>query len=109
MMAQEDLHHGALRAAIQAFPVGQRDIAYTAIREFLVRHPAVAFADRERFVVDGGLVAAAGSAASRSLSSTIKTRSNWPIVHPFMERFPAAPYSPPANIAPTGRQRRQTG
>lgn len=64
IIAQEDLHHSALRAAIQAFSVGQRDSAYTAIREFLVRHPAVAFADRERFVVDGGLVAAARMVAS---------------------------------------------
>ena len=64
MAAQEDIHHTALRATVQAFPGRQRDRVYTAIREFIVRHPAVAYADRERFVVEGGLVAAARAIAS---------------------------------------------
>jgi len=64
MMAQEDLHHEGLRGAVHAFPARQRDSAYSAIREFLVRNPAVAYADRERFVVERGLIAAARMIAS---------------------------------------------
>ena len=62
--AQEEMHHEALRAAVLAFPARQRDGGYTAIREFVVRNPAVAYADRERFVVSRGLVAAARTVAS---------------------------------------------
>ncbi len=59
LTAQEDLAHEALRAAVQAFPQRQRDATYALIREFVVRNPACEHADRERFVVDRGLVAAA--------------------------------------------------
>lgn len=63
-MAQEEINHDTLRAAVRAFSARQRDGAYTAIREFLVRNPAVAYADREQFVVESGLVAAARAIAS---------------------------------------------
>ena len=62
--AQEELHHDALRAAVLALPARQRDGGYTAIREFVVRNPAVAYSDRERFTVNGGMVAAARTIAS---------------------------------------------
>jgi REase associating with pPIWI_RE/pPIWI_RE three-gene island domain Y len=64
LAVQEDIHHTMLRATVQAFPIRQRERSYTSIREFIVRHPAVAYADRERFVVEGGLVAAARTIAS---------------------------------------------
>ena len=59
LTAQEDLAHESLRAAVQAFPQRQRDSTYAAIREFVVRNPACQYADRERFIVGKGLVAAA--------------------------------------------------
>ena len=67
-LVQEELHHSALRAAVQGFSARQRDMAYTTIREFLIRNPAVAFADRERFVVERGLIPAA-----RTISSFYRT------------------------------------
>lgn len=62
--AQEDIHHEALRAALMTFPARRRDDVYSLIREFVVRNPAVAYAERERFVLDNGLTAAARAIAS---------------------------------------------
>ncbi len=64
LAAQEDIHHDALRAAVQAFPQRSRDATYAAIREFVVRRPVCAYAERERFVVENGLVAAARAISS---------------------------------------------
>lgn len=64
LAAQEDLAHEALRAAAQSFPQRRRDAIYALIREFVVRHPACPYAERERFVVDNGLVAAARAISS---------------------------------------------
>lgn len=73
MLAQEEFHHTALRSAVQAFPVNQRNKIYTAIRQFVVRHPAVAYAEREGFIVHEGLIAAARTVASfyRPLPSVV--------------------------------------
>ncbi len=64
LAAQEDVHFDALRAAVHAFPQRRRDATYAAIREFVVRHPACAYVERERFVVSNGLMAAARTIAS---------------------------------------------
>ena len=64
LSAQEELAHEGLRSAVQAFPQRQRDATYAAIREFVVRNPACPYAERERFVVGRGLVAAARMVAS---------------------------------------------
>ncbi len=64
LSAQEDIAHEALRAAVGAFPLRRRDATYTLIREFIVRHPACPYAEREQFVVGNGLVAAARAIAS---------------------------------------------
>lgn len=62
--AQEEIHHEALRAAVNTFPVRQRDVTYAAIREFVVRNPAASYADREAFVMENGLIPAARTIAS---------------------------------------------
>lgn len=56
--AVEDLHHEALRAAVNAYPASRRHSAYAAIREFVVRNPAVSFEALNRFIVDGHVHAA---------------------------------------------------
>lgn len=48
--AAEDLHHDQLRAAVLSFPASRRHETYTAIREFVVRHPAVPLPELHRFI-----------------------------------------------------------
>jgi hypothetical protein len=54
----EDVHHEQLRASVQAYPVARRHGAYTAIREFVVRHPVVPLDSLHRFITDGHVHAA---------------------------------------------------
>jgi hypothetical protein len=57
--ALEEIHHESLRGALQGYSSKERNHAYSAIREFVVRNPAV---DKERlhgFVAEGGHAAAA--------------------------------------------------
>jgi hypothetical protein len=57
--ALEEIHHEHLRMAVKDYPPKERSKAYEAIREFVVRNPAVREEDLHRFVVDGGHAAAA--------------------------------------------------
>lgn len=57
--AQEELHHEHVRLALKDYPPRQRAEAYTAIRGFVVRHPAVHEEDIHRFIVEGGHAASA--------------------------------------------------
>lgn len=57
--AQEELHHERLRSALRTYPAARRNKAYTALREFVVRNPAVRFDLLNRFVAEGGHHAAA--------------------------------------------------
>ncbi|TWA74045.1 hypothetical protein FBZ82_10158 [Azospirillum brasilense] len=57
--ALEEFHHEALRMALKEYPARERARAYTGIREFVVRNPAVREEDLHRFVVEGGHAAAA--------------------------------------------------
>lgn len=56
--ASEDIHHEQLRAAVQSYPASQRNAAYTAIREFVVRNPLVSLDALHRFIADGHVHAA---------------------------------------------------
>lgn len=62
--AAEDIHHEQLRSAILSYPAAQRHIAYTAIREFIVRHPAAALDVLNRFIIEGGHARAARALGS---------------------------------------------
>lgn len=57
--ALEEIHHEALRMALKDYPARERNRAYTGIREFVVRNPAVRDEDLHRFVVEGGHAASA--------------------------------------------------
>lgn len=62
--AQEEIQHEQLRAEVQRLPTKRRNGDYTAIREFVVRNPAVRYSDRERFAVERDLIPAARLVAS---------------------------------------------
>lgn len=57
--AHEEIHHEHLRMAIKDYPPKERTKAYTAIRELVVRNPAIREEDLHRFIVEGGHAAAA--------------------------------------------------
>ncbi len=62
--ALEEIHHERLRAAVHGYPRGDRNHAYAAIREFIVRNPAVSEEGLHAFVVEGGHAAAARTVMS---------------------------------------------
>jgi hypothetical protein len=57
--ALEDIHHDRLRNIVQGYPARERNSAYAAIREFVVRNPAVSEERLHAFVVEGGHAPAA--------------------------------------------------
>lgn len=58
MNLQEELHHEQLRAVVQSYAERDRADAYAALREFVVRRPALAYADLSTWVVAAGHVSA---------------------------------------------------
>ena len=56
--AQEELHHEQLRGTVQAYPERDRVEAYTALREFVVRRPALPYAELSTWVVAAGHIPA---------------------------------------------------
>jgi hypothetical protein len=57
--ALEEIHHERLRGALQGYSSKERNHAYSAIREFVVRNPAVNKERLHGFVAEGGHAAAA--------------------------------------------------
>jgi hypothetical protein len=55
----EEIHHESLRGALQGYSSKERNQAYSAIREFVIRNPAVNKERLHSFVAEGGHVAAA--------------------------------------------------
>ncbi len=64
LSAVEELHHESLRAAVAGYPTKRRDAAYTDIREFVVRNPAVEYDTLLRFLTERGHAAAASAVMS---------------------------------------------
>ena len=58
-LALEEIHHEGLRAAVAGYPQRQRNGAYTALREFVVRNPATTYDAILTFLVEGEHMAAA--------------------------------------------------
>lgn len=56
---QEERHHERLQAAIKGLTAKQRSKAYTSLREFCVRNPAVTNAELHGHISKDGLIAAA--------------------------------------------------
>jgi hypothetical protein len=57
--ALEEIHHESLRGALQGYSGSERNHAYSAIREFVIRNPAVNKERLHGFVAEGGHAAAA--------------------------------------------------
>jgi|SRR5262245_10230151 len=57
--AVEEIHHESLRGALQGYSTNERNQAYSAIREFVVRNPAVHKERLHGFIAEGGHAAAA--------------------------------------------------
>jgi hypothetical protein len=59
----EEIQHDSLRTAVSGYPARLRNAAYSSLREFVVRNPAVPYPDILAFIMEGGHAAAAKALA----------------------------------------------